>query len=242
MKERLKRNIFYILNKILRNIGIAKTIKPSEIICKILDEKYGYSKSVIAGKAIGLNDTPIAWYTYPAFEFIDQFDYSNSIVFEWGAGYSTLYWARVAKKVVSIEDNNDWYKEIDKKRPENVTLVFKENEEDYINAIKSEDKFDVIIIDGSHRFKCASLAPKYLNDNGFIILDNSDWMPNTAEMLRNLGLIQVDMSGVGPVCKYTWTTSIFMHRNFNFKSKYGQQPKPSIAAIKPPQDPKNGLR
>ena len=47
---------------------------------------------------------PIPWYTYPAIEYLSQFDYSQKKIFEFGTGYSSMYWAKRAQKVISIED------------------------------------------------------------------------------------------------------------------------------------------
>jgi hypothetical protein len=41
------------------------------------------------------------------------------------------------------------------------------------------------------------------------ILDNADWFPNTAKLIRTAGFVQVDFIGAGPVNSYTWCTSIF---------------------------------
>jgi hypothetical protein len=52
---------------------------------------------------------PIPWYTYPAIEYLSQYDYSELKIFEFGCGYSSAFWAERAKKVVSIEDKTDWF-------------------------------------------------------------------------------------------------------------------------------------
>lgn len=61
---------------------------------------------------------------------------------------------------------------------------------------------------------------------------SADWYPNTSKLLRLRGdLIEVDMNGFGPINEYTWTTSLYFYRQFNFKSAASDQPMPSIAAI-----------
>jgi hypothetical protein len=49
---------------------------------------------------------------------------------------------------------------------------------------------------------------------------------------RDADLIQVDMTGLGPINSYVWTTSFFFHRNFRFKPKSINQPEHGINAIK----------
>ncbi len=66
-----------------------------------------------------------------------------------------------------------------------------------------------------------------------VILDNSDWYRETAKYLReNLDMIEVDFHSFGPINDYTWTTSVFLSRNFQFQSNNNVQPHFSISAIK----------
>jgi hypothetical protein len=43
---------------------------------------------------------PLPWYTYPAIEYLSQFDYGEKTIFEFGCGYSSLFWAERAAKVI----------------------------------------------------------------------------------------------------------------------------------------------
>lgn len=128
--------------------------------------------------------------------------------------------------VVTVEHDYDWYMEIKPKLAEytNVLFYLKTQKEEYINAILEcpLDNFDVIVIDGKWRSDCAKVIDSKLNrEDGFIIiLDNSDWYPETTKFLREkLDLIQVDFHGFGPINAYTWTTTVFFSRNFNFTFK-----------------------
>lgn len=104
---------------------------------------------------------------------------------------------------------------------------------DYVNSIKlHSQKYDVIIIDGSHRYECALNSVEKLRIGGSVILDNSDWYEKTASFLRDANLIEVDMTGFGPINGYTWTTSFFFHREFNFKPLYNRQPVHGIGSLK----------
>ncbi len=72
-----------------------------------------------------------------------------------------------------------------------------------------------------------------------IILDNSDWHHHCAARLRAGGLLEVDFAGFGPINGYTWTTSLFFHREFAFGQKKSRQPVHGIGAI-PCLEPENG--
>jgi hypothetical protein len=65
-----------------------------------------------------------------------------------------------------------------------------------------------------------------LKPGGLVILDNSDWLPESARLLREYGLLQVDMTGFAPICAHVQTTSLFFDRSFNVPPRTGRQPLP----------------
>ena len=201
-------------------------------LLRILDEGYGHWESRKRSAVINSDGQPIPWYSYPALEYLDQIDFSDKTVFEWGAGYSSLYWARVAKRVTSIEDDMGWFQKLEEDRPCNLTIHLIQNKRQYINAIAATGpKYDVIIIDGSYRYGCACIAPRYLaGGGGLIVLDNSDWYPESAKALRSADLLQVDMTGFAPRNNWTQTTSLFFDRSFRMSSKEQRQPRHGIGA------------
>ncbi len=179
------------------------------------------------------NDAPIPWYSYPAIEYIKQLDFSDKTLFEYGSGNSTCFWAERCKKLILVEDNRDWHNKIKDKVPDNVEYNFLAEKQQYINSINNwPDDFDVIIIDGRHRYACAVEALSKLKSNGFIILDNSDWKEKTSKLLREADLIEVDMCGFGPINAYTWTTSFYFKRNVTLKPAYDRQPVHGIGCLK----------
>jgi hypothetical protein len=78
-------------------------------------------------------------------------------------------------------------------------------------------KFDIVVIDGMARSLCAFLAPRYLNDDGIVIFDNSDrWHYNEGfKALAERGFKRLDYRGPGLVNDFEWCTSIFC-RNLNW--------------------------
>jgi hypothetical protein len=199
---------------------------------KILSYEHGQFKSMSRWACIDKNNLPTPWYTYPAIEYLNQLDFSECSVFEYGSGNSTIYWSNKCKNIVSIENDEKWYRKIKPNVNSNCDYHLMPNRNDYINAIhKYSYNYDIIIIDGSYRYECAIESLKKLNKFGFIILDNSDWEQNTASMLRKSDLIEVDMSGFGPINGYTWTTSFFFSRNVKIKCAYDHQPVNCIGSI-----------
>jgi hypothetical protein len=199
---------------------------------KILSVEYNQFNSMRKWSCEDKHGMPIPWYTYPAYEYLRQLDFSDKIVFEWSSGNSSLWWAEMARQVISIEHNKEWYDKIRKRKKLNQEILLHINKDDYVNAIRDGDTLhDVIIIDGIHRESCTRIAFNFLKPGGMIIFDNSDWHPVSCDYLRSLGLIQIDFFGFGPINKYTWATTLFIHRDFNIKAKSKIQPCYSIGGL-----------
>jgi hypothetical protein len=218
-----------------------KAMKSSLQVCKTLLFDHGYFKSVQRGELRDHENNYVPWFTYPAIEALRNWDLSDKRVFEYGSGYSTLFWASRAKEVVSVEHNRSWYEKIVKLAPPNVRMLLapiddgndpeptpatREQFKNYAEAI--DGRFQVIVVDGYARsrvrYQCAQAALPHLDTNGLVILDNSDWLPASAMFLRDAGLIEVDLSGPVPGNNNYQTTSFFFTRQFDFKPAHQRQP------------------
>jgi hypothetical protein len=192
---------------------------------RILGFGFGQYRSAVTKTCVDAQGQPVPWYTYPAIEYIRQLDFSPKVIFEFGSGNSTLFWSRRCKNLVSVEDDPKWYREISKNLPPNTRYDLEQDKQNYVQSIHHhEQRYDVVIVDGSHRYDCAVEAVRKISGDAMIILDNSDWHGKTAEFLRRQNLIQVDMSGFGPINHYTWTTSFFLTRDFRFQPAADRQP------------------
>ena len=219
---------------------LPSSIKKQLINFHILAVKYGQFKTISRWACVNMDSEEIPWYTYPAIEYLNNIDFSQKIVFEYGSGNSSTYWARKAEAVFSVEDNKDWYEKVKNNLAKNQYIYLSENESDYLKAInRITSKINVIIIDGVHREKCAKLVKEHISNLDIVILDNSDWYKETSKYLREeLDLIEVDFHGFGPINNYTWTTSIFFTRNVKLSPINNLQPNYSIAGIKSGEDEK----
>lgn len=212
----------------------AKVLNSNTLHFDVFDN-YGFARSVKEGACVNLEGEPIPWYTYPSIEYLSQFDYSDKNVFEFGCGNSTLWWANRAKNVAAVENNEEWYKSRLEFDVSNVSLYLEVEPEKYARKIIEVDndnskKFDVIVIDGMWRDKCALCTLEKISPDGMVIFDNSNWIEDNpelkkaSEILKKLNFIQIDFYGYGPLNEYTWTTSVYLSRNFNFKTKNELQP------------------
>jgi hypothetical protein len=79
---------------------------------RILACDYGQWSTIRSWNSVDKFGNPIPWYTYPATEYLSHLDFSRLTVFEYGSGNSTLWWAKRAKSVFSVEDDKDWFEKI----------------------------------------------------------------------------------------------------------------------------------
>jgi len=175
--------------------------------------KSGWYKSVWRGSSIDKNGLPIPWIVYTCIYFLEPRLNKRMTVFEWGSGNSTLWWAKRTNRVVAVEHNQTWFKKMKKVIPPNVTVrkALLQGTE-YESAILSEkSKFDIIIIDGRRRIKCAKTAVQRLKANGIILWDNSerDRYSEGIKFLQEDGFKKLDFIGPIPISHRTGQTTIF---------------------------------
>jgi hypothetical protein len=191
---------------------------------KVLAIDFGQWRSIKENVPVDKEGSPIPWYTYPAIEYLKRLDVREKTIFEWGSGNSSLFWARRAKEVVSIEDDKKWFSLISESKLRNQRILLIDEKVHYVEGVLSENKkFDIIVIDGKYRFECSKKAIQCLSEGGLIILDNSDWFPNTAKVLRGAGLNQVDFIGAGPINSYAWCTSLFFQEQLTIPRRSDQE-------------------
>jgi len=216
-----------------------KAVTHSLKVFKTLLLDYRYFASV-QGHALTDKDGYIPWFTFPAIEALKNWNLSARRVFEYGSGYSTLFWAANTAQVISVEHNPEWHERISSLLPVNARIILApitqgDNEHEplpqtrsqfarYAESIKDQnDLFDIIVIDGYSRSRvrhqCAQVSLPHLSHHGMMIVDNSDWLPATCLYLRRAGLIQIDFSGFVPGNPHTQTTSFFLTAKFNFEHR-----------------------
>jgi len=113
-------------------------------------------------------------------------------VFEWGTGYSTVYYPKLLKSLhkdflwISVDHNKEWHEKIKKHTTWMVWLRLEEFDASqspiftdlvsinkYIDMPRNTKKFDVIIIDGRFRMRCLRVAEQCLAEGGVIILHDA---------------------------------------------------------------------
>lgn len=195
---------------------IARPVRAAASARRIM-AAFGYWRSVRRREAVNGMGRAIPWFTYPAVEYLEQFDFGAKTVFEYGAGNSTLFWCERAARVVSVENSPEWHARLRPRLPANGVLHLVDDPARYPRCLaEGTEMFDVIVIDGIERRACCAEAVRKLRPGGIIILDNADWHQHSAAVLRSAGLLGVEFFGFGPINDYTWMTAVYFHPDFNF--------------------------
>lgn len=138
----------------------------------------GWFRSLEEKKPVDKDGNPIPWFTYPAIDFLKDRLNKYMVVFEYGSGNSTLFFAERVKEIISVETDKIWYEELAQKVPSNVKVIYFDEsalKSAYEEVIKSTNKkFDMIIVDGLFRNECIKNLLSNLSANGVIILDDSE--------------------------------------------------------------------
>jgi len=151
----------------------------------------------------GLVALDVPWWSYDAIAEVDEIlkSKANARVFEYGSGASTVWLARRAAHVTSVEHHPAWHEKVQEfiKRHQNIgtveiRLIHPDDQpasdslytsekprergqsfERYAREIETDQdpRYDVIVIDGRARAACLKHAQSMLADDGVIVFDNS---------------------------------------------------------------------
>lgn len=145
---------------------------------------------------------PIPWTTYSYIDFIDERLRKNMCVFEYGCGYSTLFYANKVGEVHGVEHNPDWYVRIKEQMPPKVKLYhFPTDNPSYVEiAGNNPQAYDIIVVDGRKRVDCLKACIPGLKPEGVIVLDDSErkLYREGKDFLKEEGFKHIDFWGIAP--------------------------------------------
>ena len=114
-----------------------------------MEDEYGHQRSMATNSSVWRTGEPIPWITFPAVEYLVQFDYADCDVFEFGGGNSTKFWSARARSVTTVEDDPSWFKQLEESKAANQTLIFAPDKDAYAASILAQGReFDVVSVDG----------------------------------------------------------------------------------------------
>ncbi|MEL6197438.1 MAG: class I SAM-dependent methyltransferase [Pseudomonadota bacterium] len=177
----------------------------------------------------------LPWWCFGAIEEVDRFLASlqgRARVLEWGSGASTLWLAKRAAHVTSIEHDAPWAaivatltSDLDR-----VALISEppepksEGRDDWYGSAKAgwrdysfrryvnraeeiPGPFDLIVIDGRCRERCLDMAKQRLAPGGRILFDNTG-RRRYREAIARSGLVPTTFAGLAPGLPYPDHTTI----------------------------------
>lgn len=135
------------------------------------------------------NGLVFPWYTKSFLDELVTWDLDEKVVFEYGAGASTLWWAKKCHKLYGVESNADYHATVTEALGNKAVIMLPNSphRNSYVNALKyCREQFDIIIIDGepiAWRDDCVKPALDCLKSGGKLIIDNwlqpsVGWMPS----------------------------------------------------------------
>jgi len=179
------------------------------------------------------------WMTFPAMRWLRSYLRPTMRVFEWGAGGSTVFFARRVAGVVSVEYDPDWCAAVGARlraqQLGNVELRYLPPEPGaadrlylssgpqfaglnfgrYARSVLEypDGAFDVVLVDGRARLGCVVNALPKVRPGGVLVLDNSE-REDAAEacaLLANRGWSARHFTGPGPSSRWPafWRTTAF---------------------------------
>lgn len=174
----------------------------------------GFLKSHEHIQPIDQQGQPIPWMNYAIIELLNERLQDDLVLFEYGAGFSTRWFASRVKEVHSVEYDRSWEDKVREslEGTANAHLHFIEVGPDYISAArKLEQSFDLVLVDGRERVACAINATEALSSKGVLLLDDSDRM-EYAEVFPEMekrGFKNLRISGLKPFSFTREETTIF---------------------------------
>lgn len=166
----------------------------------------GYVNSSINHTLRDKNNEYVPWMNYPFIDFLKEKISNDLIVFEYGSGASTIFFAKKTKKIISVEYDREWYEKIKNvllDEVDNGTVHYEELNDTYPKSIEKymiNEKCDIVIIDGRKRVKCAKIAYKYLSEKGVVIFDDSyrQYYSDGIKFYKEKGFKTITFRGIKP--------------------------------------------
>jgi len=177
--------------------------------------KKGYSNSVRKKLPLDSEGNAIPWMNYNVVDFLKDRLNTEMDIFEYGCGYSTLFFQKHVKSVTSVESESKWHEKMSSIAQSNVKIILcpvSDENDDYAESIKgTQNSYDVILVDGRKRIKSIKNAVEKLKPGGVIVLDDSH-RPKYSEginFLLSCGFKKNDFSGMKPASVYSHQATVF---------------------------------
>lgn len=127
----------------------------------------------------------LPWYTKSFLDELVTWDLKEKVVFEYGAGASTVWWDSKCRNAFAVESNIEYLNAV-RNEVNELSVYFACTKETYLKFItKPRVQYDIVVVDGDPiewRDNCVTWAIDYLKPGGRLIIDNWDqksvWVPS----------------------------------------------------------------
>jgi hypothetical protein len=207
--------------------GLAADPKRAKVLHKVLLEersmllRTGWIESFINGNSSWQGEL-VPWFNYGVIRFLAGRVGKHMRVFEYGAGYSTLWWERRAASVMAVEHDESWAARVSELVKDKTVIRYVPLEYDgaYCRTIlETDNHYDVVVVDGRDRVNCMRQSLARLNNDGVIVFDNSQrgYYRAGIEELKSNGFREIQFSGIAPMTHVESFTSILYRPDNCFK-------------------------
>jgi len=137
-------------------------------------------------------------------------------VFEYGSGASSIWLARRAAMLITVEHDPQWAPNVARHLAgfDHAELIVTDPDPasglpraDYVGAIAGFDPFDLIIVDGRRRNACLAAAVQHLRPGGMVLFDDSG-RTRYREAIARCGLTEQRFHGRSYCVPYPDHTSL----------------------------------
>ena len=81
-----------------------------------LRKDFGFLESAKKQMPVNGDGEVMPMYTYPCYEYLNSIDWTGADVFEYGTGFSTVWWKNKGANIYGVEHNKQWYDKVDGKK------------------------------------------------------------------------------------------------------------------------------
>lgn len=176
----------------------------------------GWFRSFREWQSVDAAGRPLPWLTYAFLHFFEPRLNPDFRMFEYGCGFSTMWYAARVKNIVAVENNAFWAEKVTTQLPSHGKVVLREDPDAYVNEVRNHPKFDIIVIDGVFRERCWEPALESLLPEGVIVWDNSDRedFDTGYQHLQAYGFRELPFYGLSPSDFVATRTSV-LYRSAN---------------------------
>ena len=175
----------------------------------------GWDRSCREGRPVNKSGDPIPWMNYEVNSVLDDRLTEGLRIFEFGSGYSTMFFSARVESVTSVEFDRSWFNLTTALVGANAEVIFCAEDIDgaYCRAASSVGgPFDLIVVDGRDRVNCIKQSAALLSAGGVMVLDDSHRprFDEGVEFMQRLGFHPLQLSGFKPSVTRPHATTVFI--------------------------------